>query len=173
VNLCIGQIFLDSSDSSLPFSVIECDRTMHDDHRHNAYLVSLFKQLFDAHPANVCMLDLSGHILAVNAAWMEFARENELPPDYTFEGRSYLETCTAAAQAGDSHASAALTGLLDVMTTGRRNFSITYPCHAPHERRWFKLWIEPQMPDTPVVIVAHKLERAERVGGALDPMMLS
>ncbi len=141
---------------------------MIDDRAYNTYLVSLFKQLFDAHPANVCMLDMSGHILAVNASWMRFARDNELPDTYSFEGKNYLEACIAAAQSGDPHASAALTGLLDVLATGRKNFSLVYPCHAPHERRWFKLWIEPQMPETPVVILAHKLERAERVDGVTD-----
>lgn len=146
---------------------------MIDDHAKKTYLVSLFKQLFDAHPANVCMLDMSGHIIAVNESWMRFARENELPAAYTFEGKNYLESCIAAAQSGDQHASAALTGLLDVLSTGRKNFSLVYPCHAPHERRWFKLWIEPQMPETPVVILAHKLERAERIGGPIDPRSMN
>jgi PAS domain-containing protein len=145
---------------------------MTDDPGYKTHLVNLFRQLFDSHPANVCMLDLSGHIVAVNQAWMRFAHENELPLDYTFEGINYLETCAPAAQEGDADAAAALTGLLDVLTTGRRNFSLVYPCHAPHEKRWYRLWVEPQMPDTPVVIVAHKLERFERVGGAIDPNTL-
>ncbi|MFT3787048.1 MAG: hypothetical protein QM770_12925 [Tepidisphaeraceae bacterium] len=130
---------------------------------HKTHVAQLFRQLFDQHPAHVCMIDLDGRIVAVNKSWLRFGAENDLSPDYSFEGQSYLDACATAAEQGDTHAAQALTGLLDVLATGRSKFTMVYPCHAPFERRWFKLWVEPQMPATPVVIVAHQLERAERV----------
>jgi hypothetical protein len=134
-----------------------------DDLSYRSHLTRLFKQLFDWHPAHVCMLDLDGKILAVNRSWSRFAEGNGLSPQYKFDGQSYLDICSVAAEKGDDYAKQALTGLLDIMATGRRKFVLTYPCHAPHEKRWFKLWIEPQMPEAPVIIVAHQLDRAETI----------
>jgi hypothetical protein len=128
---------------------------------HDHHMVRVFRTLFDEHDAHVCMIDLSGRILAVNAAWRRFGAENGLRADYRCEGANYLDLCTAAAETGDPAAAEALAGLLDVLTTGRSKFVMTYSCHAPHERRWFKLWVEPQMPFSPVVVVAHQLLRYE------------
>lgn len=130
-------------------------------HETDQHIVRVFRTLFDEHDAHVCMIDLKGAILAVNAAWRRFGEENGLGPTYRCEGINYLDLCTTAAEQGDSAAAEALAGLLDVLTTGRSKFVMTYPCHAPHERRWFKLWVEPQMPFSPVVIVAHQLLRHE------------
>jgi hypothetical protein len=125
------------------------------------HIVRVFRTLFDPHDAHVCMIDLHGMILAVNAAWHRFGEGNGLPSGYRCEGINYLDLCAAAAEKGDTFAGEALAGLLDVLATGRSKFVMTYPCHAPHERRWFKLWVEPQMPFSPVVIVAHQLLRYE------------
>jgi hypothetical protein len=130
---------------------------------HRDHYLRLFNRLFDAHPAHVAMIDLDGTILAVNRAWREFASANGLY-GYRFVGVNYLGICQSAAETGDAHAQTALVGLLEVLATGRSKFCVTYPCHAPHERRWFKLWIEPQMPDIPVAIVAHQIVRVEPVG---------
>jgi hypothetical protein len=134
-----------------------------DDPNYRTHMIALFKRLFDWHPAHVCMLDLEGRILAVNRGWSRFAESNGLPAGYSFEGLNYVDICVAAAESGDEHAQQALTGLLEIMATGRKKFVLSYPCHAPNEKRWFKLWIEPQMPQTPVIIVAHQLERAETI----------
>lgn len=107
------------------------------------------------------MLDLDGRIISVNDAWMQFGRSNGLRRDYTFEGKSYLDITAAAAEAGDPFARDALAGLIDVIHTGRQKFVLSYPCHGPGEKRWFKLWVEPQMPHLPVIIVAHQLTRQD------------
>jgi hypothetical protein len=128
-----------------------------------SYVLSLFRQLFDGHPAMTCMVDLSGKILAVNQSWKRFGEENDQKVGYLYEGDNYLDICVKAAETGDPYAKSVLTGLLDVLSTGRQKFTCVYPCHSPQERRWYKLWVEPQMPELPVVIIAHQLERAERL----------
>jgi hypothetical protein len=133
------------------------------DPAYRAHLSSLFRQLFDWHPAHVCMLDPQGIIMEVNRAWRRFAQQNNADENVSFQGVNYVDITTQAAEQGDEFARQALTGLLDIIATGRKKFVLTYPCHSPHERRWFKMWVEPQMPETPVIIVAHQLERAEIV----------
>jgi hypothetical protein len=142
---------------------------MIEDKGNKTYQVSLFRQLFDGHPAMACMVDLSGKILAVNRSWKRFGEENDQKVGYLYEGDNYLDICVKAAETGDPYAKQALTGILDVLTTGRKKFSMVYPCHSPIERRWFKLWAEPQMPELPVVIIAHQLERAERLTTPVVP----
>ncbi len=127
----------------------------------------LFLQLFANHPAQVCLLDLDGVIRMVNRSWCSFSQSNGGDvSDEAYVGRSYVDICHRAAESGDEHAGQALVALMDVMTTGRRNAVMTYPCHAPHERRFYRLWIESQWPEMPALIVAHSLIRAEpaRVG---------
>lgn len=131
---------------------------------HLPHLQGIFSRLFDAHPAHVAMIDGDGTILAVNTAWRRFAEFNGMSGT-AWEGISYTGVCQNAAESGDPSATEALVGLLDVINTGRPKFTMTYPCHAPHELRWFRLWIEPQFPDANVVIVAHELIRVEPVGG--------
>lgn len=131
------------------------------------HLIRVFRTLFDAHADQVCMLALDGTIIGVNRSWLEFGAANGLARGYTFEGVNYLDVCTKAAEQGDAIAQQALTGLLDVLATGRPQFVLSYPCHAPWQRRWFKLWVEPQMPHVDAVIVAHQLERTEPTGVGL------
>jgi len=123
--------------------------------------IRVFEQLFKEHPVQIALLDLKGVILAVNERWHTFGRENGLDPTFDFVGISYLDVCQKAAEAGDELAAIAMTGLLDVMTTGRVNYAMTYPCHSPDEKRWFKLWIQTQSPANPTIIVVHHLVRSE------------
>lgn len=122
----------------------------------------LFSQLFAHHPSQICLLDMAGVIRMVNRAWCSFSQANGGDvSDDAYVGRNYLDICQRAAESGDEHAQQALVALLEVMTTGRRSAVMTYPCHAPHEKRFYRLWIENQSPDTPAIVVAHSLIRAE------------
>ncbi len=126
----------------------------------------LFTHLFEAHPANVALLDAEGTILAVNAGWRDYGRENGLPSGYDVVGMSYLAVCEAGAVADYPMAREAYVGLLDVLKAGRPKFTLVYPCHTPTRREWYRMWVEPQTPAVPVVIVAHQLvssESAERI----------
>jgi len=129
----------------------------------NDHLLKVFHHLFGQHPAQIAMLDMDGTILAVNESWLSFGSQNDQADEYKSVGQNYLDVCQRSAESGDEIASAALSGLLEIIATGRPKFAMTYPCHAPFERRWFKLWIETQWPDSPVLILAHQLIRSEPV----------
>ena len=105
-------------------------------------------------------------ILAVNAGWQTYGRENGIPVDYVMVGQNYLAICEAGAAAEYPMAREAYVGLLEVLKAGRPKFTLVYPCHTPTRREWYRMWVEPQSPAVPVVIVAHQLvgsEPAERV----------
>jgi DNA-binding CsgD family transcriptional regulator len=81
---------------------------------------------------NAVVLDATGTIVGVNASWQEFADANELQlPDYGV-GLNYLKFCGADGQGDVLHGdiNRLISGEIDVVT-------ITYPCHAPDQMRWF------------------------------------
>lgn len=123
------------------------------------HLTRLFHTLFTAHPAHIALLDLEGTILAVNEAWMEFGRRNQLDQAYRFLGVGYLAACEPAIQRHDSHAVQAAAGLCAVLAAARSAFTMQYPCHAPWERRWFRLRATLLRPEIPAVLVSHTLLR--------------
>jgi hypothetical protein len=115
----------------------------------------LFRRLFDKSPAQVALLDFTGRILQTNLSWRRFGRENGQDDSYDCVDQNYLSICSAAAAAGNADAQRACVGLLQVMHLQRRKFTMVYPCHSPTERKWFRLWIQPQTPELPVIVVAH------------------
>ena len=117
----------------------------------------VFEQLFDPHPSHVALVGLDGGILAVNSAWRRYARANGVAAGYDFVGQNYLAVCEAGVAAGFPSAREAYLGLLGVMRNGRPKFTLVYPCHSPGRQEWYRLWVEPQTPSVPAVIVAHQL----------------
>jgi hypothetical protein len=114
-----------------------------------------FRRLFDLTPAQVALIDFTGVILATNSAWQQFGRENELSDSYQCVGQNYLTVCETAAASGNADVTQICVGLLQVIHLRRSKFTTTYPCHSPTERKWCRLWIEPQLPEMPVIVVAH------------------
>ncbi len=127
--------------------------------------VRAFQLLFDPHPSHVALLDLSGTVLAVNAAWRDYGRLNGLGAGYDTVGQNYLAVCEAGVAAAYPGAREAYVGLLDVLQNGRPKFTLTYPCHSPAQREWYRLWVEPQTPSVSAVIVAHQLIAAKPWAG--------
>jgi hypothetical protein len=86
------------------------------------------------------VVSTSGRVLVVNPSWLRFARENGAPPlPKIGVGANYLTVCRRAAARGDGYAAQALSGLLAVLHAEIALFELDYPCHAPHEPRWFRL----------------------------------
>jgi len=123
--------------------------------------IQLFQRLFGTFPAHAALLDLSGRIISVNKSWLTFGRQNGLAEDYEFESKDYIEICERASQS--HYAVEAMIGLLQVLNDARPTFTMVYPCHSPTEQRWFRLWVESQMPQSPSIIMAHS--RLERFAG--------
>ena len=86
---------------------------------------------FDALSAHVAILDAEGVILAVNRAWREFADGNGGADEL---GRNYLEVCE---RSRDQSAIAIAQGIRAVLQARLELFEQEYPCHAPHEPRYF------------------------------------
>ena len=85
----------------------------------------------------IAVIDEAGVILDVNLAWTEFGAENGLSSRYGWVGRNYLEVLSASAAAGDDLAGEAARGIQEVVSGKRTSFYYEYPCHSPHEKRWF------------------------------------
>jgi PAS domain S-box-containing protein len=102
----------------------------------------LFQAALDALPAHIAILDGTGTIVLVNAAWRDFGTANQLALANNGIGANYLTACQCAVATGDGHAISIVTGIQDVLSGKERSsFVSDYPCHAPHERRWFEFRI--------------------------------
>jgi hypothetical protein len=120
----------------------------------------VFKRLFDPTAAQVALINLEGVILETNRAWKQFGQDNGLPPDYQCVGKNYLHVCEAAVAANEPGSQRAYLGLLSVIRVHRPKFTMVYTCHSPNQRRWFRMWVEPQLPEVPAIVIAHYVQKA-------------
>jgi len=99
--------------------------------------------ILDSMSAQIVVLDRTGVIVAVNAAWRHFAAENDAAPDDSLIGRTYLNICRSAP--GDFPNDTALVGdgILAVLEGRLASFSLDYPCHSSNEAHWFNLVATP------------------------------
>ncbi|MDJ0848932.1 MAG: ATP-binding protein [Myxococcota bacterium] len=110
----------------------------------------------DALDANIAVLDEAGTIVAVNAAWEAFARDNGMPHGWTGVGESYLEVCDRATGRDAAEAQAAAAGIREVLAKKRGRFLLEYPCHGPRAERWFNLRVTRFADGGPHAVVAHE-----------------
>ncbi len=101
--------------------------------------------IFLQQDAHVTILDGQGRIIAVNDAWEDFGRANGLDSKFRLLGASYPTICARAVDAthGSEGAREALDGLNRVLRDDSERFSLVYPCHAPHQQRWFLMYVRP------------------------------
>jgi two-component system nitrate/nitrite sensor histidine kinase NarX len=110
---------------------------------------------------NIAILDAEGTILAVNASWRRFARENDLAwPGYGV-GRNYLMVLDAASEASHGAWEAAA-GIRDVILGAREQFSLEYPCHSPSQQRWYIMRVTRFESDEGIRVVALHEDISER-----------
>ena len=92
----------------------------------------------DALSAHIAVLDEGGKILLVNEAWRRFASVNGYPQGDGGIGTNYLTACGGGTgefcEGGD-----AASGIGDVLGGRTESFEMEYPCHGPHEQRWFSM----------------------------------
>lgn len=101
------------------------------------------QSVIDAAPQNMAVLDPSGNIRMVNAAWKAFASDNGGTKRLAKgQEMNYLEALRGAAQ-NDQYARIALEGLEETLAKRRQRFSFIYPCHSDTEKRWFLMHASP------------------------------
>lgn len=110
----------------------------------------------DVLPAHIAILDETGHIRAVNAAWRDFGAANGLQLQEDGVGHNYLRACKGAIAADDPHAVAIVRGMRQVLGGERTSFAFDYPCHSAVEQRWFAFRISRLASEgDPLFLVSH------------------
>lgn len=111
----------------------------------------------DALSSHLCVLDETGVILSVNAAWRAFADENPPAPFNYGVGANYLAICdnTQGKEAGEAHEVAA--GLRSVLSGESGEYHLEYACYSPEEQRWFYLRAQRfESHGVPRLVVSHE-----------------
>lgn len=101
-----------------------------------------FRQaILDSVSAQIAVLDRSGVIVAINAAWQRFAVENGLSPEqaarHTGVGVNYLDICQPDSSYLEASALTAREGIQRVLDGRLPSFVLEYACHSPRRQRWF------------------------------------
>ena len=90
----------------------------------------------DALSAHIAILDETGTIISVNRAWCRFAETNGYDSGCGV-GTNYLMVCESAHGQHAGEAPQVARGIRAVMNQSLEEYTLEYPCHAPHQKRWF------------------------------------
>jgi len=108
--------------------------------------------------SQICVLDASGVILAVNQAWRDFYAlnlpEGGSPVDWI--GTNYLAICEAAAGEHSAGATEVADGIRRVIRGDCNEFSLDYACHGQSVQRWFTVRVTRFHDSSGNVVVAHE-----------------
>ena len=112
--------------------------------------------VIDALPEHIAVIDPSGRIVLVNAAWRRFAQANgDSELTRTGPGSNYLEVCEASDMEGGDYARRAIKGIRDVLGGVLPHFAMEYPCHSPDEERWFVMNVAPVQGSEYGAVISH------------------
>ncbi|UFS63498.1 diguanylate cyclase [Sulfurimonas sp. HSL-3221] len=103
----------------------------------------LHTQVFNSIDEQIAVIDRSGTIIDVNAAWKAFGAENGIVETFASVGSNYLQVVEASVFSGDALAMEVSAGILDVIKGKRADFRYEYPCHSPEKKRWFMMHVKP------------------------------
>jgi PAS domain S-box-containing protein len=112
-------------------------------------------------PAHIAVLDQDGVILAVNAAWVNYAHDNKLPMPMAGVGVRYVDVCRPAASCQDPDAMA-VTDALCRLLEGRQTVAFQHDYLCPHPAdptrdRWFHLTLVPfRVGDAIHIMMSHE-----------------
>ena len=112
------------------------------------------QRLLDAIDAHAAVVAPTGRIVAVNDAWCAFAERNGLSTPQFGVGVDYLELCRRSPDG----VARQIAGSLDRVLAGQALAEEhEYPCHGPHEKRWFIVRVGPLVIDgTTHALVTHQ-----------------
>lgn len=127
---------------------------------------NLAVSVMDALASNICVVDLTGEILAVNRAWTEFSASNAGGVEQAYLGTNYLNVCRGSTGPASGEAPAFYGGMQDVIEGHTDLFQIEYPCHSPTELRWFLARVTP-------LVKRHGTKSEERIGAVVSHMNIT
>lgn len=119
------------------------------------YANALNQSILDSLHTNIAVLNMQGKIIMTNRSWVQFAQENgDDEGNSTGVGTNYFDICR---QSTDIFGKTALIGMLAVASGERATFELEYPCHAPHEKRWFVMRVKPLLERNQIngLVVSH------------------
>ncbi|WP_434300943.1 PAS domain-containing protein [Corallococcus exiguus] len=119
------------------------------------------RSTLDSLSTHIAILDGQGTIIAVNAAWRRFARDNGCADGDSRcgVGANYLEVTENARGEYAEEAAAVAQGIRDILAGRSESFLLDYPCHEPGggKRRWFLLRATRFVGSGPLrVVMAHE-----------------
>ncbi len=118
---------------------------------------NIYQVALNSLSAHVAILDEQGVILETNRAWQEFARDNGMRGPVDSMGVNYLDVCRQASTDPMDESAIIARGIRSVISGDISEFFINYPCHAPHEKRWYMLRVVPfREPGRNKVIMTHE-----------------
>ncbi len=91
----------------------------------------------DALSAHIAILDKTGRIIGVNAAWSQFAKDNGFNAANFGIGLNYLKVCETSARRNSPDAPQVANGIRSIIAGQMTEFKMEYPCHSPTQKRWF------------------------------------
>ncbi|VTS04446.1 PAS domain S-box protein [Tuwongella immobilis] len=111
-----------------------------------------YQSALDALTSEIAILDSTGTIIAVNAAWRDFGSEHQLSLPNHGIGSNYLTACMGTAEGREIAA-----GIRAVASGNQSVFIRQYPCPRPHRVDWFMIRVT-RFGDTgePFIVVAHQ-----------------
>lgn len=119
-----------------------------------AFVVSVLDSLQE----HIVVIDPAGRIVAVNAAWRNFATDNgagEAGP--VSVGANYFDSCSSSCKApAGREAAAALSGIHAVLAGELTDFSLEYACNSPDAERWFVLHALPLQGASEGAVLIHQ-----------------
>ncbi len=89
-------------------------------------------------PANIAILDNKGDIIFVNNHWKSFADENGYKGLNYGIGINYIETVRQNDDLNNTEGNLFANSIEKILKGELKDFSMVYPCHTPHKKRWFK-----------------------------------
>lgn len=104
-------------------------------------------------PGHLAVIDEDGRIVAVNESWRQFGAANGVPADHDWTQDNYF----AVSLQDKAHGVRAVAGIRAVARGERGAFEMEYPCHAPHQERYFLLRANRFRGDGPVrLVITHE-----------------
>jgi diguanylate cyclase (GGDEF)-like protein len=122
---------------------------------------ALHTLVLDSLADQVAIIDASGMIVDLNAAWLRFARLAGIPAQFTRPGSFYLDLLIASGARGDSRVSDAARGILAMLAGRRHEFRVEYPAGGSGAGRWMLLRAGP-LDDRAQLFVVSQIDITDR-----------